>query len=448
MAVYRYSTWRTAAVALLAAVVTACATHTDRLAAVMGHTEGGEYAAALDALNRLVGVKTSEELPGKWTADTALAVLDRAMLLQALGRYPQAARDLSAAEQELELIDLTKDPVGTLAGYVYSESAKPYKPTPAERLSVNAINMLNYLAQGDTEGAAVEARRFQAVRDFLDTASIDDRGVSAFGAYLSGFVFEQYGEGDRALRYYEDALALGNLGSLVRPAARLSRTNAFRGPRLQSLLANEHKAGAPEGTQGELLVVVNLGRVSHKVPERLPIGAAIGIAGAAVTDDLTWLTRAATKVIVYPELVSTPSMLATATLRIDDHDVELEQLVDLDDAVRREYDEMKPQIIAAALTRLAARAALAEGVRIAGQQESNSLGDILAFILEGTLVGLDRPDTRSWTMMPARVLTARVSLTPGPHAVEVAFDGGGPARTASVSMEPNGYVTVVVTEPR
>jgi len=450
MAQARHFSARIAAAGLAWSVVFAaagCATHTERLVPVMDRTSAGDYSAAVDALNAILGVKSAEELPRKWGADGALGVLDRGVLLQALTRYPDSARDFSAAEQELELIDLTKDPLGTLASYVYSDTAKPYKAMPSERLTLNAVNLLNYLAQGDTEGAAVEARRFQTMRDFLDTESIDDRGVSAFGAYLAGFVFEHHGEGDRALRYYEDALELGPLSSLVQPAARLARFNPFRGPRLQSLLARSPEKRTLR-SEGELLVVVSVGCVAHKVPERMPVGAAVGLAGALMTGDSDWLVRGATKFIVYPELVRTPSTVGSANVRVDGNDVSLEPLIDLDAAVRAEYEEIKPRIIAAALTRLASRAAVAEGVRSAGQQKDNLLGDVLAFVVEGALVGLDRPDTRSWTMMPARVLVTRVPVAPGEHTVDVAFDGVSVQRTSTVRIAPGGYAAVVVTEPR
>jgi hypothetical protein len=43
-------------------------------------------------------------------------------LQQALGRYGAATRDFSAAEQELELLDLRTDAIGVLGSYQYSDS--------------------------------------------------------------------------------------------------------------------------------------------------------------------------------------------------------------------------------------------------------------------------------------------------------------------------------------
>jgi hypothetical protein len=125
----------------------------------------------------------------------------------------------------------------------------------------------------------------------------------------------------------------------------------------------------------------------------------------------------------------------------------VEELTDLGQAVREEYEEAKPKIVAAALTRLATRAAVAEGVRAGGSQESQLLGDVLAILFESFLVALDRPDTRSWTMLPERVLVARLPVESGQHTVEVSFDGRA-TRRLTVDVARAGYAAVVVTEPR
>jgi hypothetical protein len=370
-------------------------------------------------------------------------------LLQAITKWNASERNFSAAEQELELLDLSRDPVGALGSYIYSDSAKTYMAPASERLALNAINLLNYLAVGDLENAAVEARRFQVMREYLDTAKMSEHGVGVLGSYLSGFVFDRRGEGDRSLRYYEEALAAGSLKSLEAPVTRLAKYNPYRGPHLKKILA-EAPATAPAGAPAsEVLVVLSLGRVSHKIPERIPVGAAIGIAGAYFTQNADWLARGVAKVVVYPELVTTPSQLGDPVVQVDGHDVAVERLVNLDAAVRREYDGLKPLIVAAALTRLATRAAMAEGVRVAGNQQSDALGAVLGVVVEGAMVAFDKPDTRSWTMMPADVLVARVPVSPGAHTIDVGFQGVADAgRRVSVDVAAGGYAAVVITEPR
>jgi hypothetical protein len=287
------------------------------------------------------------------------------------------------------------------------------------------------------------------MRDYLDSENITADGPATLGAYLAGFVFERRGEGDRALRYYEEALAGGPLDSLTAPIARLGQANPYRGPRLSDTLSRATNASASARPAAELLVVLSLGRVPHKEPKRIPVGAAVGLAGVYATGDVDWLKYGATKVVAYPELVSTPSSLSPPTVRVDGRPVAVEELTNLGASIRKEYDEARPKIIAAALTRMAARAAMAEGIRAAGKQENKALGDVLSLIFEAALVVVDRPDTRSWTMLPDRVLVARVPTVPGPHTVDVSFAGTpGAGRTLSVDVPGAGYAAVIVTEPR
>lgn len=450
------------ALAALASLVmligSGCATYTDRMQIATQAVQAGAYADGLSALNKALKVDSGSELPTRWRSTDALTVLERGVVLQSLGHYKESSQNLSAAEQEIELLDLRRNGIDALGKYLYSDASGKYKAPPSERLAVNAINLLNYLADGDLDGAAVEARRFQAAREFLASQGVEAKGPASLGAYLAGFVFEKLGEGDRALRYYEEALAgSGSLASLREPVTRLARGNAYRGPALEKLLAEggapvaqATSQKAPRNPQmGEILVVTAVGRVPHKVPERMPIGAAVGLVGTILTDDLSVLERSAFKVLVFPALQPVGSQLSSIAVAVDGEASPLELITDLGAAVTAEYEANKPAIIAAGVTRLLARAAIAEGARAAGNQGDNVLGIVAALATEAALVAADRPDTRSWTLLPGRVLATRIPVRPGEHTVAVAFGAAGaPPRQFQVNVVAGGLATVVVTEPR
>ena len=63
------------------------------------------------------------------------------------------------------------------------------------------------------------------------------------------------------------------------------------------------------------------------------------------------------------------------------------------------------------------------------------------------MVALDRPDTRSWTMLADRVVVARLPVSPGFHQVEVHF-GGVTKQIEPLQVPDGGYAAVVITEPR
>jgi len=418
-------------VALLccAAVATGCATYSDHMLAAHEAAARADWPAAEEEINSILGVGSRAEIPEHWDSEKSLGVLERAAVLQAQGAWKESARDLSAAESELELIDFNVDTVGTIGTYIYSDSAGEYRTPPLERVALNVFNIANYLAMSDLEGAAVEARRYQVMRDYLENMGIE-HPPGTIGAYLAGFTFERLGEAGRALRYYQDAQSTVKLRSLEDPIAR-------KGQRPKS---------------GEVLVVIGAGRTPIKVPKRIPVGAAVGIAGSAISGDLRVLQHSVFKVVVYPELEPVPSQVTGARVRIGDRDAPTELVTDVAAEVAREYDKMRPRIIAAALTRMIARAAVSEGAMAAGRA-SGGAGEVVGIVAglgaEAALVAMDKPDTRSWTFLPGRVWVARAQVAAGKHEVVVQLEGDGPSeRRVPIEVIPGGYTAVVVAEPR
>jgi len=432
-----------------------CATYTDKTAGVYQAADAGDYNTGIGRLNKMLGVENSDLLPDRWTGSRSLTVLERAILLQATGQYHSSVRDLSAAEAQLEVLDLTSDPAGTIGKYVYSDSAQTYRTPPTERLALSGLNMLNYLALNDLNGAGVEARRFTVSRNYLE--SLDKAGHGAFGSYLAGFVFEKLGEPDRALRYYEEALDAGDLQSLREPILRLAQRADYRGSRLSAYLDKpptvpiEPSEERPLGIEpdGEILLVLALGRVPCKVPQRIPVGAALGIAGANVTGDPAILTRLALKVLVYPDLAFRGNLTDGASVTLDSHEVPVELLTDLGAEIVREYEAAKPKIIGAALTRMIARAVAAEAARASLRKADESTKSFAALATEAALVGLDTPDTRSWTFLPAHVYIGRIGVHPGRHELHITLRGRiQRSRTIPVDVPSGGFCVTAVVEPR
>jgi hypothetical protein len=413
----------------------------------------GSYDGALETLNKALRVDRRSEIPGRFRSQTALLLLDRGMISQAQGEFLAAARDLEAADERLEYLDISADAAGTIGKYVYSDSSTKYVASPVEKLTLNSLNMLNRLAIRDLSGARVEAKRYTVMRDYLsESGPAAVRGT--LGAYLAGFVFERLGETNTALRYYDEALAGGDLVTLAPAVARLAARDSFRGENLEAFLrAHPETLSVAPRTATEILTVVSLGRAPIKVPERMPIGAAIGLAGTYITGDLSVLGYTATKVLVYPVLVSQGGTFSGANVAIDGRPTTVETATDIGAELRAEYEEMKPKILGSAISRMIVRAAAAEGARVAGEQAGGDAGSILgwiaALLTEATLVAFDKPDTRSWTLLPDRVLVSRTTVAPGRHKVDVDLLGiGSERRTFDVELSEGGFAAVVVTPLR
>jgi tetratricopeptide (TPR) repeat protein len=454
----------------------ACATYSEKTQLARDAAQAGDLAGSEKVLNKFLKVRRSSELPSEWKKETVVALLERAMVLRGKGEWKQSARDLGVADKQLVLLDIARD-AGQVGKWIFSDSAGKYHAPPSEKLALNAFNMLNYLLADDLSGARVEAKRFTITREYLGQQ--DQNAHGAFGSYIAGFVYERLGEADTALRYYDEALQEQAFPSLRAPVARLAARSSYRSPRIRALLGEaEPSASAtrkattllaqtpadppPTTTQpeparaepGELLVVMNVGRVPYKVPERMPIGLAIGLGATWITGNTAILERSALKFVIYPELVPSRALFNTGNLSIDGHEHPLELATNLDAEIVREYEALKPKIIGAAITRLIVRAAVAEGARAAGNQAKDGAGAIVgllaALAAEGALVAADKPDTRSWTLLPAFVFVARVPVAPGTHQVRVTAMGSGAHETHdfSVDVKPGGFAVVDVTTLR
>jgi len=436
-----------------------CATYTDTLRTCHKAADRGDYEAGISRLNNILSVASYKQIPDEWTANKPLAALERAMLLQTRGLYKWSARDLSAAETELDFLDLKQDPIGSIGKYIYSDSARIYRAQPTERLVLNALNMLNYLAMDDLQGASIEARRFTIAREYLESSMENhhQRNSGAFGSYIAGFVFEKLGEPGRALRYYEEALGAGNLQALREPVLRLSAQGHYVGRELKAYLRKIEGSGLAVQTErpawsdpeGEILIVLALGRAPYKTPMRIPIGAAVDYAGRWVTGNPDILTNSVFKVVAYPEQVVPDNQITGATVNLNGRDLPVELLTDLTAEIAREYETIKPMIIGAALTRMIARAAAAESSRHLVGKEKRATGELAALATEVALVVLDKPDTRSWTFLPAHVFLCRALVKPGRHEIRVELLGRvRQTRTIRVEVSQGGHSVVVITEPR
>jgi uncharacterized protein len=449
----------------------ACATYSDKTWAMREAVSAGDYEGGLHELNRFLKVKETDELPDerRWKSETSLAVLERATILHAMQRWEASAYNFGVAEEKLEFLDL-RSSADEIGRYVFSDSATHYRTTPTEKLALNAINLINYLARGNLDGARVEARRFTVMRNYLLDYD-PERAHGAFGSYLAGFVAEREGNPDEALRYYDEALHERELPSLAEPIARLAARGSFRSERLERYIGaapalptpsvaegEDHEEieapapapPAPDTSAAEILVIIKTGRVPYKVPRRIPIGAAIGIAGVYVTGNTAILERSAFKVVTFPDLEPAGNLFDNASWSIDGVPIQLDLVSNLGAEIVREFDELKPKIIGSSITRMIVRAAAAEGARAAGNQANNVVGLLSALAIEGTMVALDKPDTRSWTTLPDRVFIGRARVPPGEHTLTVLVrgHGGQEQRTTSVNLGPGGFVVFDVTTLR
>jgi hypothetical protein len=432
-----------------------CAGHSDKTKEIRSALDAGRPKAALKLLNEQLEIDSEQQLPENTGGDNALFLLDRAMVLQQLQIYKLSSRDLEVSDKQIDMLDFSRNTAHDIAKYLFSDDSGPYKAPPYEKLMINTMNMVNYLAQGDLQGARVEARRLAVMQKYLKDND-PDNALTAPGSYLAGFTFEKSGQYDEALRYYDETLQYGDYRSLVEPVRRLSARSGYSSPRLKKLAGPDAVTPAtaavpaapaqPEAEQGELLVIVSYGRVPAKIARRVPIGLALTYASGALSPgDRSQANALAAQGLVtwvnFPELGKAHGQYDAPSFSLDGKLFPLESIVAVDQEAKKAWEEAKGTVVASAITRMIARVIAGKGVQAAAGDDVAGL--VLGLVTQATLTATDTPDTRSWATLPARMSFGRVMLPAGTRVVQLNARG---ARTVKkVTIKPGGFAVVNLT---
>jgi tetratricopeptide (TPR) repeat protein len=463
-------------VAVAALVVAGCGGHAARTLEIREALDAGQPKRALALLNEELEVDSEKQLPDEAGGDNALLLLDRAMVLMQLDQYELSSRDLMTADKQIEVLDLSRNATDELGRYLFSDDVGPYKAPAYEKLLINTMNMVSFLARGDLNGARIEARRLAVMQRFIKEHEDPARSLLGPGSYLAGFTFEKSGRPQEALRYYDEALEYGRYSTLVEPIRELAKKASYRSPRIREILGEQDPAQAPPpppppgpGTEpaeeappptapqmpalppppandGEILVIVGFGRVPAKVAKRVPIGLALTYASGALSPhDRQKASYLAAQGLVtwvnYPELGRGRGQYDIPEFALDGRWQRIEGVLAVDREAKRAWDEAKGAVIASAITRMIARVVAGEAVRRGSG--GGTLGALLSLGTQATLTATDTPDTRSWATLPARLAFGRVRVKPGTHWV--VLGARGLRKRQQVRVSAGGFAVVNMT---
>jgi hypothetical protein len=424
----------------------------------------GRTQDALAQYNDALDVESAKELPKKIGGDNVLFILDRAVVLQALKQNELSSRDLEVADKQIEVLDFSRSSVDDIGKYMFSDDSGPYKAPSYEKLMINTLNMVNYLVRRDLNGARIEARRLAVMQKHLKDSKGTREALNTPGSYLAGFVFEKSKQPEEALRYYDEALASGELHSLDDAIVRLAGQSSYRSPRLSSVLDKHSTASAPPSTDvtaspptttvpaapvpdpAEVLVVINYGRVPAKIARRIPIGLALTYASGAISPyDRGRANRLAAQGLVtwvnYPELGEPRGSYSTAFLAVDGESHPLEQAIAIDQEAKQAWNEVRGSVVASAITRMITRIIAGEAVNRASG--GDTIGVLLSLATQATLTATDTPDTRSWSTLPARMAIGRFTVAPGAHWIDL--EARGRRERYKINVKPGDWVVLNLT---
>jgi tetratricopeptide (TPR) repeat protein len=393
---------------------------------------------ALEELNELIARGEQGKKPE--VKNLGLLYLERASILQSIGRYDQAAEDLRVADEITELLDLTPQGARNAAEYLFNDSAKIYHAPIYEKLLINVLAVYSYLEIGDRQKAMTAARRIVVMTEFFENADYHAHPMLGISWFTAGLAMEMGGRGQDARFFYRKA----------------SET-------LDTPLVNRslEQLGEP---RSEIVSVVLAGLGPYKEPVRFPIGVVVGwvnddpdfsfsddeinmIGNFSAEELLTWVNFPVLKPADYAyELFRLQTSQKTETIPMQ---------ANVAAFAVEQWEEDRAAVAWSAVTRALTRIATREALQASGravESESAVAGGLLrlgGLIAQGAMQAADIPDTRAWNMMPAAIYITRTTVPPGPQ--EVMIEGrarhGGVTESFTVNVPEDGTSIVVTRLP-
>lgn len=440
------------AAALLLAVLSGCAGSRLDVPEFQAQVARGEYGSALAAL----------EAAGD--QDDVAAMLDRGLLLSALGRYDESNAVFDAAELKIDDLytrSLSKEALSLLT----NDRALDYRASGYEHGFIAYYRAWNYLEQGAVEGALVEARKINERLNFRSDTCADQDGAcghDAFLRYFSGLVFEWGGElNDAYVAYKQADIAAETMQERfgVPPppdlGERLVRLARFLGFSDEAALHAERygvdAASLTVPAPGRVVAVLENGMVGRRRQVSLTIPILKGERKQIAGDVDGWSHRLASRRretyrkveldyllhVAIPEYVEIPpagrrsEFTLGATAKGSAQPVE-----NLSAMARTALDDAMPGILARTIARALTK-------YLAQETAEKEIGKGAGLLVNLLGAAMESADTRAWRALPHEIQIAVVEAPPGTYEGRlVVFDAAGAARDEvrypELTVEPGG----------
>lgn len=320
--------------------------------------------------------------------------------------------------------------VGSL---VTSDKLRPYASNRYERLLSHYYRALNYIYQGQLDGALVECRRATNLINYFkgENEKYDFLGTG-FLAYLSGVIFEAAGEWNdayisykQAAEYYQSAVEKTGVGvpddigySLVRLARRLGFTDEFERYQRQYSEPPEHPKD-----YGELVLFYESGYVPPKSEEALTFPI---LKKDDVEDDEFVPTLIGRQGMIYED-VELEYLLRVAVPTIDSRRPQyrgIEVAVGNEKAAGQLVEDVEKiaiETLNAQRLIILTRTLLRALTKYLLFRQANKQHEALGLLANLAGVVTEQADTRSWKTLPNQIFIVRMPLPEGTHTLNLSF---------------------------
>ena len=404
--------------------------------------------------------KQQEDLYGEKTE--FLYYFDLGVLYHYNGNYKESAFD--KAEKIYD--DLyTHSVTNEAAAIVTNDNIRPYRARPFEVLVLHEMQIMNYLAQRDIDGAMVEVSRAQKAMTELYQKDNDKTNDNGFLRYLTAIVYEMAGEPDEAaIAYYKTVRAYDeNILNLPKEAREFVIENLIRSDREDDLkklkLDNSietTKAKAVYDLGQEIIIV---GYAGHG-----PILTELKMSGTYVNGGMLNLTYKDSKTgkitssnigappvagasngetfhisFALPEAHSFKSLVQRFNVTVDNKSgLRTEKVMALDKELEMNLKDDFANTMTRTAIRVVLRTIAAQAAKKAMKSDNAILNLFTSISTDIAQDQMEKADLRIALFLPNSIQMTRIPVEPGSHEVSVAAEG----ETGTVKVFNFGSVPV------
>lgn len=370
----------------------ACATYTDQISKVRSALLSGESNLALTVLDKT-------DLAHR-RRDAVLFRMERGMLHYLSGRSEEATKDWAKASRRSEELYTTS--IGkTLASLTVSEDMTDYEGEDHEKILLPIFSSLAYFSSGELGKALVEIKRTYELINQLKLDQNDGKSkIDGFPYLISGLLYEASANWDAAIIEYRKSLVRylqdeseqsSEISKLVGDS--LWRIAEFR--KRSDIVTFLSDNGFKKPTQSlnqklseaEVFVILEDGQSPIKVAEDYLVNLGTSVVNVSFPRYQRMSNTGRQTQILCDGLVCGQTTKSSNIGELARSALERRRLKD--------FAKMTARLIAK------------EQVRRAAQKQLGDLGSLAVMVAN---LATERADTRSWTLLPANIQIARISL--------------------------------------
>ena len=405
---------------LIAIFLASCASPAKLRDEIIGKPVGtGNYSTAISNIE-----KDKKKLYN--SGDEFLFEFDMGVLLHYNQDYEQSIKHFARAEQIID--DLySRSVTNEAAALLTNDNVRPYRPYPFEIQWLHKIQILNYMALGEIDGAVVQSRRALLAIQSLQEKEEDKFNESAALQYLIALSFEWQRSQDDARIAYDNAKKLfGNSGHAPKLAAEVPENEQeiiVVGYAGISPVLNENKFW---GTYAEGLLLLHY-KDANGSSQTITL-----IAPGLVSDGKTMTLQFA-----IPKMIDRASQTASFSVNVNGNIKTTEPFSNTRYSLKKDLENGESTMLLRTATRVILRTVAANKAKekMVSAAGGGAAGLLLSLGTDVATYAIESADLRLGVAMPLTLQIARIPVEPGKHSVKIEILDSHGRKTGSFSEQ-------------